>query len=109
MNKQQFDVLADILGLSATNKDAVHRVMFDGEDGDAVAADNVTRMRRAMDSADITRLLEDTRGQALDVSANPATPLFLINGALVSGFNQQALEERLREATLEVQERRAQR
>lgn len=47
MNKQQFDVLADILGLSATNKDAVHRVMFDGEDGDAVATSDVERMHRA--------------------------------------------------------------
>jgi len=68
---------------------------------------DVARMRRAMDSPEVIALLEDNRGHALDVSANPATPLFMINGELISGFDRPRLEERLREATREVRDRRA--
>lgn len=70
---------------------------------------DVPRMRRAMGSEDITRLLEDNRGHALDLSPNPATPLFMINGEMVQGFNQEQLERRLREATQEARQRRARR
>jgi len=70
---------------------------------------DVARMRRGMESEDIIQLLQDTRSLALDISANPGTPLFMINGEIISGFNQQALDERLREATREVRERRAER
>jgi protein-disulfide isomerase len=64
---------------------------------------DVPRMRRAMDSAEITDLLMDNRGFAIDLD-NTATPLFLINGEMVAGFNRPLLEERLREATREVRQ-----
>ncbi len=60
---------------------------------------DVTRMRRAMNNPDVIALLEQNRGFALDLTANPATPLFMINGEMVSGYNRQLLEQRLREAT----------
>ncbi|HYD88395.1 MAG TPA: DsbA family protein [Vitreimonas sp.] len=68
---------------------------------------DVARMRRAMESPEIIALLEDNRGLALDVTASPATPLFMINGEVISGFDQPRLEERLREATREARDRRS--
>lgn len=67
---------------------------------------DVARMRRAMDSPEITALLEQNRAHAIDVSDNPATPLFMINGELVPGFNRPLLDERLREATRNAREQR---
>lgn len=68
---------------------------------------DVTRMRRAMESPEIIALLEDVRSQALDITASPATPLFMVNGEVISGFDRARLEARLREATREVRERGA--
>jgi protein-disulfide isomerase len=69
---------------------------------------DVPRMRRAMESPEVTRLLEENRALAVDIG-NTATPLFIINGEQVSGFDPQRLDARLREATLEARERQAQR
>lgn len=66
---------------------------------------DVARMRRAMNSPDITALLEQNRAYAIDISNNPATPLFMINGEIVSGFNRPLLDARLREATRDVRDR----
>jgi protein-disulfide isomerase len=66
---------------------------------------DVPRMRRAMYHADVTRLLEENRALAIDMGAN-ATPLFIINGQQVSGFDRERLDARLREAAREVRERR---
>lgn len=66
---------------------------------------DVARMRRAMDSEDVTRLLQDNRQLAIDLQ-NTATPLFLINGELVAGYDRELLETRLREATREARQRR---
>jgi protein-disulfide isomerase len=68
---------------------------------------DVTRMRRAMDSAEITALLEQNRALAVEMNNN-ATPLFMINGEMVAGFNRPLLEARLREATREARNRRQQ-
>jgi protein-disulfide isomerase len=67
---------------------------------------DVPRMRRGMESPEITALLEQTRAHAIDVSDNPATPLFMIDGELVPGLNRPLLDERLREATRNARERR---
>jgi protein-disulfide isomerase len=64
---------------------------------------DVPRMRRAMTSADVTRLLEDNRAMAVDIG-NTATPLFIINGEEVSGFDEARLDARLREATRELRQ-----
>jgi protein-disulfide isomerase len=70
---------------------------------------DVPRMRRAMESADVTRLLEENRALAVDIG-NTATPLFIINGEQVSGFDRSRLDARLREAARQVREgRQAQR
>ena len=61
---------------------------------------DVTRMRRAMESPDITALLQDNRAHAIDYGIN-GTPGFVINGELVPGFNQPLLEARIREAARE--------
>jgi protein-disulfide isomerase len=66
---------------------------------------DVPRMRRAMNSPEVTRLLEENRAMAVDMG-NTATPLFVINGEQVSGFDQARLDARLREATREARERR---
>ena len=66
---------------------------------------DVPRMRRAMYDPEVTRILEDNRALAVDAGAN-ATPLFIINGEQISGFDPQRLDARLREATREVRERR---
>jgi protein-disulfide isomerase len=65
---------------------------------------DVARMRRAMDSPDITRLLEENRAHAVDYGIT-GTPGFVINGELTPGFNQPLLETRLRQATREAQAR----
>ncbi len=69
---------------------------------------DVPRMRRAMNSAEVTRLLEENRAMAVDMGSN-ATPLFIINGEQISGFDQERLDARLRDVTREVRDRRAQR
>jgi protein-disulfide isomerase len=70
---------------------------------------DVPRMRRAMDDPEVIRLLEENRAMAVDMG-NTATPLFIINGEQVSGFDPERLNARLREATREARERgRAQR
>jgi protein-disulfide isomerase len=66
---------------------------------------DVARMRRAMESPEITSILEDNRALAIDYDIS-GTPGFIINGELVPGFNQPLLESRLREATREARERR---
>jgi protein-disulfide isomerase len=66
---------------------------------------DVPRMRRAMDDPEVTRLLEENRALAVDLG-NTATPLFIINGEQVSGYDQARLDARLREATREAQGRR---
>jgi len=66
---------------------------------------DVARMRRAMDSPDITALLEANRGLAVDYQLS-GTPGFIINGELVPGFNRELLETRVREAAREAGARR---
>jgi protein-disulfide isomerase len=64
---------------------------------------DVPRMRRAMDDPEVTRLLEENRALAVDLG-NTATPLFIINGEQVSGFDEDRLNTRLREATRQARE-----
>jgi len=74
---------------------------------DQIARDSgidVARMRRAMDSPEIMTILEQNRALALDIG-NPATPLFVINGEVVNGFDRAMLDQRLREATRNARER----
>jgi protein-disulfide isomerase len=66
---------------------------------------DVSRMRRAMNDEAITHLINENEGLAADLGAN-GTPAFLINGHLVSGFDQEGLQERLRQAADEVRARR---
>ncbi|MGD9981068.1 MAG: DsbA family protein [Hyphomonadaceae bacterium] len=66
---------------------------------------DVARMRRTMDAPEITAILEQNRAHAIDYNIT-GTPGFVINGELVAGFNEQALNTRLREATREARERR---
>lgn len=76
---------------------------------DALARESgidVPRMRRAMESPEIIRLLEDNRGLALDVASNPATPIFVINGEVIAGFDEERLNARLRSVTRGVREAR---
>lgn len=67
---------------------------------------DVARMRRAMNDPQITEILEQNRAHAIDYNIS-GTPGFVINGELIPGFNQPALENRLREAAREARERRA--
>jgi protein-disulfide isomerase len=67
---------------------------------------DVARMRRAMNDEAITRLINENEGLAADLGAN-GTPAFLINGRLVSGFDPEGLDQRLRQAADEVRTRRA--
>lgn len=69
---------------------------------------DVARMRRGMESAEITALLEDNRAHAVNFQIS-GTPGFVINGELISGFDENRLNARLREATREARERQAQR
>lgn len=66
---------------------------------------DVARMRRAMENPDITRQLEQIRAQAIDYGIN-GTPGFIINGDLISGFDRERLDNRLREAAREARSRR---
>lgn len=75
---------------------------------DAIARDSgidVARMRRAMANPEITQIIQDNRALAIDLD-NTATPIFIINGEMVAGFNPPLLNQRLREATREVREAR---
>lgn len=69
---------------------------------------DVARMRRAMDAPEITALLEENRAHAVNFEIS-GTPGFVINGELISGFNEELLNTRLREASREARERQAQR
>ena len=66
---------------------------------------DVARMRRAMESEAITQVIQDNRALAIDMN-NTATPLFIINGEIVAGYNVPVLEARLREATREARSQR---
>jgi protein-disulfide isomerase len=75
---------------------------------DQIARDSgidVARMRRGMESEAITQLIMDNRAHAIEMD-NTATPIFIINGEMVAGFNRPLLEQRLREATRDVRTRR---
>jgi protein-disulfide isomerase len=68
---------------------------------DAIARDSgidVARMRRAMSEDGITEVIMDNRAMAIDMERN-ATPIFVINGEILSGFNPPVLEDALRRAT----------
>lgn len=67
---------------------------------------DVARMRRAMNDPAISRLINENESLAADLGVT-GTPGFLINGRLVSGFDQDGLAQRLREAADEVRTRRA--
>lgn len=69
---------------------------------------DVARMRRAMESEDISRHLEENRAQAINYNIS-GTPGFVINGELISGFDRPRLETRLREATRAARARQASR
>jgi protein-disulfide isomerase len=64
---------------------------------------DVPRMRRAMNETAIDTLINDNRALAIDTvnSDSAPTPIFMINGAVVRGFRQEELAQRLREATRE--------
>jgi protein-disulfide isomerase len=66
---------------------------------------DVARMRRAMSDEAIVQLLQDNRAHAVDYNIT-GTPGFVINGELVSGFNEPLLNNRVREAAREARERR---
>lgn len=72
---------------------------------------DVARMRRAMrDPATLDRInthLAQNRAQAIDFGIN-GTPGFIINGELISGYDRNRLNERVREAAREAR-RQAQR
>ncbi|UPT61341.1 MAG: DsbA family protein [Hyphomonadaceae bacterium JAD_PAG50586_4] len=69
---------------------------------------DVARMRRGMESPEITALLEENRAHAVNFEIS-GTPGFVINGELISGFDETRLDARLREATREARQRQAQR
>ena len=69
---------------------------------------DVARMRRGMESTEITALLEENRAHAVNFEIS-GTPGFVINGELISGFDETRLDARLREATREARQRQAQR
>ncbi|MBY0564659.1 MAG: DsbA family protein [Hyphomonadaceae bacterium] len=64
---------------------------------------DVPRMRRAMNDPNVIRLLEDNRALAIDMN-NQATPLFVINGEPIAGFDPERLNARLRAVTREVRQ-----
>ncbi len=85
-----------------------HRGELDGARIDALARASgidVPRMRRAMQSPEVSALLADNRAQAVEYQID-GTPGFIINGELVPGFRREALDARLREATRETRARR---
>jgi protein-disulfide isomerase len=59
-----------------------------------------------MQSEDINVHLQDNRATAMDYQIN-GTPGFIINGELIPGFDEERLNARVRQATLEARERRA--
>lgn len=67
---------------------------------------DVARMRRDMTNPDITAHLEENRARAIDYQIS-GTPGFVINGELISGFDEERLNARLRQAGLQARERRA--
>lgn len=67
---------------------------------------DVARMRRAMQNQDIMTHLQDNRAQAMDYQIN-GTPGFIINGELISGFDEARLDARVRQAASEARGRRA--
>lgn len=69
---------------------------------------DVARMRREMDSPEITAHLEQNRAQAINYNIT-GTPGFVINGELISGFDRERLEARIREATRAARARQASR
>jgi protein-disulfide isomerase len=76
---------------------------------DAIARESgidVPRMRRAMNEPAISELIQDNTALAVDLE-NTSTPIFLINGEMVRGFNPPLLETRLREATREARAARS--
>lgn len=64
---------------------------------------DVPRMRRAMNDPNVIRVLEDNRALAIDMN-NQATPLFVINGEPIAGFDPDRLNARLRAVTREVRQ-----
>ncbi len=66
---------------------------------------DVARMRRDMESEDITRLLETNHELAYGAGIT-GTPGFVVEGELISGFDRQALEAKLRDATQATRQRR---
>jgi protein-disulfide isomerase len=65
---------------------------------------DVARMRRDMQSEDITHLLEANHELAYGAGIT-GTPGFMIDGELISGFDRRALEVKLREATQDARRR----
>lgn len=85
-----------------------YRGELDGVAIDTIARQSgvdVPRMRRAMEDANITQLLQDNREHALNYDIS-GTPGFIINGELVPGFNREQLDARLRQAAREAAARR---
>ncbi len=67
---------------------------------------DVARMRRGMESADITAHLQDNRARAVDYQIS-GTPGFIINGELITGFDEARLDAAVRQAASEARARRA--
>jgi protein-disulfide isomerase len=67
---------------------------------------DVPRMRREMDSPEITRLLEANRALAVEYDVS-GTPGFIINGELIPGFDQPRLDARIRELARQTRARGA--
>jgi protein-disulfide isomerase len=65
---------------------------------------DVPRMRRGMDSPEITQLLEANRALAVEYDVS-GTPGFIINGELIPGFDQTRLDARIRELTRQTRAR----
>lgn len=68
---------------------------------------DVARMRRAMNETEITEIIQGNQAQVIDMDRN-ATPVFVINGEVVGGFNPPVLNEALRRATTEARATRRQ-
>ncbi len=67
---------------------------------------DVARMRRSMGDPAIMQLINENESLASDLGAS-GTPAFLINGQLISGFDVEGLQSRLRQAALDARTRRA--
>jgi len=80
-----------------------HRGPLDDPSIDRLAAGagvDVARMRRDMASPEIEDLIADTHDLAARVGGQ-GTPLFVINGRIVAGFDERSLGQALREAAEE--------